>query len=179
MGRPTTSGSEDELQGKDIAKKGAALGAVVTVQCHYTAVSHAIGIIGITYQMNSLGGARVATVAGILLSGNQKAQWWIPSDQYALKYGANKAANIAPKLMDIREEILAGTYNVKNSAPKCTIQQAHQVITKATSPCKVSKCKCAQGTCKVGCCRCIRRNSKCTSACTCNGGCAANPNNGK
>jgi hypothetical protein len=80
---------------------------------HYTAVSHAIGIVGIIYQMKSLGGARVATVADILSSGNWKAQWWIPSDQYALKYGPNEAANITPKLMDIRKEILAGTYNVK------------------------------------------------------------------
>jgi hypothetical protein len=39
-------------QGKDIANKGAAHGAVVTVQCDYRAVSHSIGIVGVIYKMS-------------------------------------------------------------------------------------------------------------------------------
>ncbi len=58
-----------KLQGSDIASKGAAPGAVVVVQCSPTAVSHAIGIVGIIYEMSKYGGARVATIAGILSSG--------------------------------------------------------------------------------------------------------------
>jgi hypothetical protein len=36
-----------KTQGKNIANKGEAPGAVVTVQCDYRAVSHSIGIVGV------------------------------------------------------------------------------------------------------------------------------------
>ncbi len=129
-----------KLQGKDIATKGAAPGAVVTVQCDYHAVSHSIGIVGVIYKVSTYGGARIAMIAGILLSGQRKGPWWIPSDQYAIRYGANKDTNITPQLMEIRTTILGGTYNANNSTPKCTIQQVHQEITQAISPCRKSKC---------------------------------------
>jgi hypothetical protein len=115
-----------KTQGKDIVNKGVAPGAVVTVQCDYHVVSHSIQIVGIIYKVSKFGSARIATIAGILLSGCKKGPWWIPSDQYALRYGANKDANITPQLTEIRVAILAGTYNINNSAPKCTIQEAHQ-----------------------------------------------------
>jgi hypothetical protein len=134
-----------KMQGKDIAKKGAAPGAVVTVQCDYRTVSHSIGIVGIIYEVSKFGGARIATIAGILSSGSKKGPWWIPSDQYALRYGANEDVNITPQLTEIRVAILARTYNVNNSAPKCTIQAAHQQITQAISPCRKSTCKCKGG----------------------------------
>jgi hypothetical protein len=38
-----------KTQGKDIANKGAAPGAVGNVQCDYRAVSHSIGIVGVIY----------------------------------------------------------------------------------------------------------------------------------
>jgi hypothetical protein len=167
------------MQGKDIVNKAAAPGAVVTVQCDYRAVSHAIGIVGVIYKMNTFGGARIATIAGILLTGTRKGPWWIPADQYIMRYGTNEEANITPQLMQIREAILAGTYNVNDSTPKCTIQQAHQETMQAVSPCRKSKCGCKGGACKAGRCGCIKKNFKCTSACPCNGNCTANPNNGK
>jgi hypothetical protein len=55
----------NKMQGKDIANKGAAPGAVVTVQCDYHAVSHSIGIVGVIYKMSTFGGARIATITGI------------------------------------------------------------------------------------------------------------------
>jgi hypothetical protein len=165
-----------KMQGKDIAKKGAAPGAVVTVQCGYRVISHSIVIVGVIYKVSKFGGARIATITGILSSGSKKGPWWIPSDQYALRYGANEGANIIPQLTEIRVAILVGTYNINNSAPKCTIQAAHQQITQAISPCRKSKCKCK---CKAERCGCIKNNFKCTSACPCNGNCTANPNNGK
>jgi hypothetical protein len=168
-----------KMQGKDVAKKGAAPGAVVTVQCDYPTVSHSIGIVGVIYEVSKFGGARIAMIAGILLSGSKKGSWWIPLDQYALRYGANKDANITPQLTEIRVVILAGTYNVNNSAPKCTIQAAHQQITQAISPCRKSKCKCKGGACKARHCSCIKNNFRCTSACPCNGNCTTNLNNGK
>ncbi len=58
-----------KIQGKDITSKGADPGAVVTVQCDYRAVSHAVGIVGIIYEYSKHGGVRVATECGILLSG--------------------------------------------------------------------------------------------------------------
>ncbi len=111
-----------KLQGKDIATKGAAPGAVVTVQCDYRMVSHSIGIVGVIFKVSKYGSARIATIAGILLSGQKKGPWWIPSDQYAIRYGANEDANITPQLMEIHIAILGGTYNPNNSAPICTIQ---------------------------------------------------------
>ena len=169
-----------KMQGTDIVNKGGAPGAVVTVKCDYRAVSFAIGIVGIIYEVSKYGGARIATVAGLLSSGQRKGVWWIPADQYALKYGASKDANITAPLKQICEEILAGrTYNINKSAPKCSIQDAHQQITQAVSPCRKSKCGCKGGLCKAGRCGCIKKGFKCTSACHCNGNCTENLNNGK
>jgi hypothetical protein len=61
-----------KTQGKDIVDKGAAPGAVVTVQCDYCAVSHSIGIVGVIYEFRKFSGARIATIAGILSSGSKK-----------------------------------------------------------------------------------------------------------
>jgi hypothetical protein len=138
-----------------------------------------IGIVGVIYKVSKFGGARIATIAGILSSGSKKGPRGIPSDQYALRYSANEDASITPQLTEIHVAILAGTYNVNNSAPKCTIQVAHQLITQAISPCRKSKCKCKGGACKAVCCGCIKKNFKYTSACPCNRNCMANPNNGK
>ncbi len=113
-----------KMQGKDIANKGGAPGAVATVKCDYRAVSFTIGIVGMIYEVSKYGGARIATVAGLLSSGKRKGLWWIPADQYALKYGASKDTNITAPLKQIREAILAGTYNINESAPKFSIQDA-------------------------------------------------------
>ncbi len=165
-------------QGNDIANQGESPGAVVVVQVDYRAVSHAIGIVGVIIQIASSGGARIATVTGLLSTGSKKANWWIPSDKYVIKYCANKVANIAPELEIIRQSILSGEYNDK-SATRCTIQEAHQVITEAISPCRKSKCTCAHGLCMKGRCGFIKKGYKCTSACSCNGSCTANETNGK
>ncbi len=122
-------------QGNDIENQGESPGAVVVVQVDYRAVSHAIGIVGVIYQIASTGGARIATVTGLLSTGSKKANWWIPSDKYAIKYRANNIANIAPELEIIRQSILSGEYN-DNNTKKCTIQEAHQVITEAISLCR-------------------------------------------
>ncbi len=100
----------------------------MVIQVDYQAVSHAIGIVGVIYQIASTGGAWIATVAGLLSTGSKKAKWWIPSDKYVIKYWANKVANIAPELEFIRQSILSGEYNDK-TAKRCTIQEVHQVIT--------------------------------------------------
>jgi hypothetical protein len=44
-------------------------------QVDYRAASHAIGIVGVIYQIASTGGARIATVAGLLSTGSKKAYW--------------------------------------------------------------------------------------------------------
>ena len=66
--------------GKDIEKQGGGPGAVVTVKTDYRALSHNIGRVGVIYEMKTTGGARVATIAGMLSSGSRKVNWWIPSD---------------------------------------------------------------------------------------------------
>ncbi len=146
-------------QGKDIASKGGAPGAVVTVKCDYCAVSHLIGIVGVIYKMGNYGRARIATIAGNLSTGTKKSQWWIPSDQYVVRYGANKEANIPPELMLVRDAILDGTFNLNDKAPKCTIQQAHQLIIQAVSSCRKSKCNCVKGACQTRHCGCIKKAS--------------------
>jgi hypothetical protein len=62
----------------------------VVVHVNYQAVSHAIGIVGVIYQIASTGGAQVATVAGLLSTGTKKAKWWIPSDSMSLSIGPTK-----------------------------------------------------------------------------------------
>ncbi len=168
-----------KMQGKDVADKGAAPGAVVTVKCDYRAASFTIGIVSIVYEVSTFGGSRIAAIKGILSSGSRMGPWWIPADQYSIRYGAYDEANIPPQLLMIHEAILAGTYNTNDSAPKCSIQQVHQVIVQAVSPSRKSKCGCKGGECKVGRCGCIKKGFKCTSAYLCNGNCTANPNNGK
>jgi hypothetical protein len=48
-------------QGKDIANQGGSPDAVVVVQVDYRVFSHAIGIVGVIFQIASSGGARIAT----------------------------------------------------------------------------------------------------------------------
>ncbi len=72
-------------QGKDIENQGGSPCAVVVIQVDYWAVSHAIGIVGVMYQIASTGGARIATAAGLLSTGSKKANWWIPSNEYVIK----------------------------------------------------------------------------------------------
>ncbi len=165
-------------QGKDIANQGGSPGAVVVVQVNYQVGSHATGIVGVIFQIASSGGARIATLAGLLSTGSKKANWWIPADKYVIKYPANKVANIAPELEIIRQLILSGEYN-DQSANICTIQEVHQVITEAINPCRKSKCNCANGICMKRCCGCIKKGYKCASVCSCNGNCTANEMNCK
>ncbi len=67
-----------KMQGTDITNKGGAPGAVVTVKCDYRAVSFAIGIVGIIYEVSKFGGARIATGPGLLSTGQRKGVWWTP-----------------------------------------------------------------------------------------------------
>ena len=168
-----------KAQGKYIETKGGGPGAVATVKPDYRAVSNNIGIVGVMYDMKSTGGARIVTIAGMLSSGPKKGNWWIPSDQYVVNYKPNEVANTPPQLEELRQAILLGEYNKNNDARRCTIQEAHQVITQAISPCRKGKCSCLGGGCKKGHCGCITKGYKCTSACSCNGNCVTNPNNGK
>ncbi len=103
-------------QGKDIENQGGTPGAVVVVQVDYRAVSHAIGIGGVMYQIASTGGAQIATVAGLLSTRLKRANWWIPSNKYVIKYRANKIANISPELEIRQQSILSGEYNNNNPA---------------------------------------------------------------
>jgi hypothetical protein len=169
-----------KMQGKDIANKGASPGAAVTVQCDYRTVSQSFYWNCWCYlQDEHIRQCKDCYDFWNLLAGTKKGPWWITADQYNMRYGANKEANITPQLMQVREAILAGTYNVNDSAPKCTIQQVHQETIQAISPCKKSKCGCKGGACKAERCGCIKKNFKCTSACPCNSNCTANPNNSK
>jgi hypothetical protein len=163
---------------KNIANQGGSPGAVVVVQVDYRAVSHAIGIVGVIFQIASSGGPRIATVVGLLSTGSKKVNWWIPANKYVIKYCPNEVDNIAPELEIIWQLILSGEYN-DQSAKRCTIREAHQVIAEAVSLCRKSKCNCENRLCMKGRCECIKKGYKCTSACSCNGCCTVNEMNGK
>jgi hypothetical protein len=96
----------------------------VVVQVDYRGVSHAIGIVGVMYQIASTGGAQIATIAGLLSTGSKKADGWILSNNYVIKDCANKNTNFFPELEVIQQSILSGEYN-NNNAARCTIQEAH------------------------------------------------------
>jgi hypothetical protein len=163
---------------KDVKKMGGGIGAVVTViPDHRAVVSHSVGIVGVVYKMKELGGAQVATVVGLLVQSGKK-DWWIPDDQYILRYSPHVDVPIPVDLREIRESILDGTYNAAAKAKWCTIQEVHKVITNQVSPRKMGKCSCLKRKCNPKRCGCATRQRKCTSACTCNGNCT-NPQNGK
>jgi hypothetical protein len=159
-----------------IVSEGCGPGAVVTLLVDYRAVSHGIGIVGIVYQFSPSGGVRIATQHGLISHG--KGVFWIPADQYKMNARPDQEANIPPDLQRVRDNILAGSYD-ENGAEKLSIVKTHQLVTKSISPCRKAKCGCAKGQCKPGRCGCIKNGYKCTSACSCNGNCTANPNNGK
>ena len=163
---------------KDISNKGVGIGAIVTVIPDKRAVSHAVGIVGIVYKFKESGGAQVATVAGLLVQSGKK-DWWIPDDQYILRYKPDEEGPIESSLQEIRDSIRNGTYNTTKKVKRCTIQDVHKVVTDQVSPQKMGKCVCMKGQCNPKRCGCATRQRKCTSACTCNGNCTGNPNNGK
>ncbi len=164
-------------RGDDIKKKGAGLGAVVTVIPNPRAVSHSVGIVGIIYRRKSMGGAQVATSAGLLVQSSKK-DFWIPDDQYVVRYKPDEDAAIPPELQKIRESINDGTYNTTNKVKRSTIQEVHKLLTDQVSPQKMGKYYCLKGKCNPKHCGCAVHERKCTSACICNGNCT-NPNNGK
>ena len=148
---------------KDVEKKGVGIGAVVTVIPDHRAVSHSIGIVGIVYKIKESGGAQVATAVGLLVQSKNK-DWWIPDDQYIMRYPPHVDAPIPLDLQEICERILGGTYNTATKAKRCTIQEVHKVVTNQV--CNPKRCGCAT------------KKRKYTSACSCNGNCK-NPENGK
>ncbi len=57
----------------------------MTVVPDHRAISHSLGIVGIIYKTKDSGGAQVATVVGLLVQSGKK-DWWIPDDQYIVRY---------------------------------------------------------------------------------------------
>ena len=165
--------------GKQLADSGVAPGAVVTVQVDSRDVTHPRGIIGIVYQVKETGGALIVCEHGVLTAGNSKSEFWVASDRYVLRYKPDESANVSAALESIRTDITSETFDY-DAHEKITICQAHQLRVGASSPCKKAGCGCKNGNCK-GTCGCIRgsRGQKvaCSSSCSCNGNCKANPLN--
>jgi hypothetical protein len=133
--------------------------------------------VGIIYRMKITGGAQVTTSAGLLVQ-SLKKDFWIPDDQYVVRYKLDEDAAIPPKLQKIRKSINVGTYNTTNKVKRSTIQEVHKLLTDQVSPQKMGKYYCLKGKCNPKHCGCAVHERKCTSACICNGNCT-NPNNGK
>jgi hypothetical protein len=137
----------------DVEKKGGGVGAVVTVIPDPRAVSHSVGVVGIIYKMKDSGGAQVATAVGLLVQSGKK-DWWIPDDQYIVRYPPHVDAPILVNLQKLRESILDRTYNTATKAKRCTIREVHKVITNQVSPQKMGKCSCLKGKCNPKRCGC-------------------------
>jgi hypothetical protein len=106
------------LHESDLKEQGAAVGAVVVVSVDHRAVSHPVALVGIIYQLRSTGGARVATVVGILsMSTSKKGNLLLPSDRYVVKAGPEEDCNIPPVLAMIRARILSGEYVDDDNTP--------------------------------------------------------------
>jgi hypothetical protein len=123
---------------KDIEKKGVRIGAVVTVIPDHRAVCHSVGIVGIVYKIKESGGAQVATAVRLLVQSGNK-DWWIPDDQYIMRYPPHVDTPIPLDLHEIHEHILGDTYNTATKAKWCTIQEVHKVVTNQVSPQKMGK----------------------------------------
>ncbi len=119
-------------RGDDIKKKGAGIGAVVTVFPDPRAVSHSVEIVGIIYRMKITGGAQVVTSAGLLVQ-SLKKDFWIPNNQYVVRYKPDEDAAIPLELQKIRESINDGTYNTTNKMKRSTIQEVHKLLTDQVS----------------------------------------------
>ena len=165
-----------KAQGNQLTQEGCGPGAVVTVLVDYRAVSHGIGIVGVVLQYKESGGVRVATQHGII--SHARGVFWIPTGQYIMSWRRDEHANIPPDLQSVRDAIIDCTYD-EDAAAKLSIQEVHQRVTNSISPCRKGKCSCTKGNCSKGRCGCIKKGYKCTSACSCNGNCTGNVNNGK
>ena len=69
--------------------------AVVIVKVDYCTIRGAIEIVGIIYKIANGGGARIATVKQILSNRPRRGHWWIPADQYVVKFGAKELAVVS------------------------------------------------------------------------------------
>jgi hypothetical protein len=99
-------------QARNIKKLGAAPGSAVVVRrVDPSVISHAIGIVGIVYQIPKGGGARVATILGNLSNGSMRGHWWVSADQYKPKFQVDENVNINPKLDMICQQIISFGYN--------------------------------------------------------------------
>jgi hypothetical protein len=148
-------------------------GAVLILKMDSRDVSHGTGIPGIAWRVGSGGGVMIATQHGIVSSGQQKDQYWLPHDKWAFHAHATKDAVIAPELQNIRDMILEKKY-IEEDHPKISIQKCHQLHVGSASPNVKARCNCRDG--KPLQCGCAKRHAR---TCLCQGGCTGNPYNGK
>ena len=155
-------------------------GAVLVVKVDSRDISHAIDIPGIAWRIGNGGGVRIATQYGILSSRNRRGVLYLSYNKWCLHSRADEMAVLPTELQQVRNLILRGEF-IESEQQKCTLQECHKQLINSTSPNWKSKggCNCKGGQCKPNVCKCICNGHKCTSACSCNGNCTANTNNGK
>ena len=123
-------------------------------------------------------GVMIATQHGIVSSGQQKDQYWLPHDKWAFHAHATEGAVIAPELQNIRDMILEKKY-IEKDHPKISIQKCHQLHVGSVSPKVKARCNCRDRKCRPLQCGCAKKHARCSSTCLCQGGCTGNPYNGK
>lgn len=152
----------------ELISEGLGVGAVVTCKVDYRTHSHAEGLVCIVYKCSDYGAAIVCCENGVLTHDGSKKDYYVPSDKFVIKAGAEEEAVIPEELQKVRKDIMEGKYDYDNM-PRISYSKQHQQSISATSPCKRAVCSC-----KGGCnsrCGCRKKNLDCTSTCACSGNC--------
>ena len=152
----------------ELESEGLGVGAVVSCKVDYCTHSHAEGLVCIVYKCSDYGAAIVCCENRVLTHDGSKNDYYVPSDKFVIKAGAEEEAVIPEELQKVRKDIMEGKYDYDNM-PRISYSKQHQQSVSATSPCKRAVCSC-----KGGCnsrCGCRRKNLDCTSTCGCSGNC--------
>jgi hypothetical protein len=167
---------------KAMGDEGVGPGAIVHVGNDRRDIPDARSSIGVVFDMKEAGGVRVCTEYGVLVTGQKRSDFWIPSDRYRVVAGINHEGSIAVHglgLDSIREAVLNGTFDVANYDGLTLGEDQKRYI--GQTPLKRSRgCKCGVRSGKKGCskqCICIRDGVPCNSSCLCMGNCTENKYN--
>ncbi|KAG7348230.1 integrase core domain containing protein [Nitzschia inconspicua] len=143
-------------------------GTLVSMKMDPRDAKKARGLLGIVYDTsgNRAGGIKVATQCGIITKKNEKNEYFVPSDRYAVAKIQDVA--LTPGLERVRKEIMVGKFDRKTpkkvSMPKAyKLVEGVNVVIKRGCGCKGQRC--------THFCGCVKSKKKCTSKCNCEGNC--------
>ncbi|KAG7358540.1 hypothetical protein IV203_015129 [Nitzschia inconspicua] len=143
-------------------------GTLVSVKMDPRDAKKARGLLGIVYDTsgNRAGGIKVATQYGIITKKNEKNEYFVPSDRYAVAKIQDVA--LTPGLERVRKEIMVGKFDRK-TPKKVSMPKAYKLVEGVDAVIKRG-CGCKGQRC-THFCGCVKSKKKCTSKCNCEGKC--------